>query len=100
MRITQFDAKTGEQFTTEIEGPSYAQKIVGEGYFILINPDSKHVSFCKQRRDICFGDIVSDIIPNYTNQQYCDDYGDKMTGYNNMTVRQYMQVNCRMREIV
>lgn len=99
MKTTQFDAKTGELFTVEIEGPSYAQRIVSDGYFIIVNPHSKFVFFSKKRYDICFGDIVSDIIPEYTNQQYANDYGDKMTGYNNMTVREYMQKNCRMNVI-
>lgn len=114
MKTSQFDARTGQFFTAEIEGPSYAQRIVGAGYFILINPDSKHVSFSKTCHDICMGDIVSDIIPNYTNEQYMNDYGsrlisvpcntetdpDKMPKYDGtkmMTIKEYMRDNCRMK---
>lgn len=95
MKTSQFDSKTGNFFTAEITGPSYEQKIIGNGYFVIVEPHSKHVSFSKHRHDICFGDIVSDIIPNYTNQQYANDYGDKLTG-TGLTVREYMQKNCRM----
>lgn len=95
MKTTQFDARTCLLFTTEIIGPSYAQVISGEGYFIIINPNSRLVSFSKVRHDICFGDIVSDIIPGYTNQQYANDYGTKPTGMGK-SVREYMQQNCKM----
>lgn len=96
MRITQFDAHNNEPITVEVVGPSYAQRIEGEGYFILINPDSPHVSFSKGRHNICFGDVTKNIIPNYTNQQFANEYGSRMTGYNNMTIKEYMQINCRM----
>lgn len=95
-KTTQFDAKTGTQFTATITGPSYEQKIVGEGYFIIPNPDSKYVSHSKHRKDTCLGDIVSDIIPNYTNEQYCKDYGDRLTGMG-VTVREYMANNLRLK---
>ncbi len=100
MKITQFDAKTKGFFTTEIDhhglvGQEDGWHILGEGYYVIVNPDSKYVSFCKAKKDICFGDIVSDIIPNYTNQQYVDDYGDKLTGVGK-TVREHMKENCRM----
>ena len=99
MKATQFDAKTGGSFTVEISGPSYSQKIEGVGYFVIVNPNSKHVSFSKSRHDICFGDIVSDIIPDYTNQQYANDYGSRITGMGK-TVKEYIQQECRMRDIV
>jgi hypothetical protein len=95
MTTSQFDAKTGSMFTTEITDFSHSNRIIGEGYFVIINPDSKHVSFSKAKHDICLGDIVSDIIPNYTNQQYANDYGDRLTGMG-LTVREFMQKNCRM----
>ena len=100
MTTTQFDAKTGNFFTTEINhkglvGSEYGWNIIGAGYYVIINPDSKQVSFSKNNHDICFGDIVSDIIPNYTNQQYANDYGNKLTGLGK-TVREFMQQNCRM----
>ena len=95
MKTTQFDAKTHNFFTTQITNFSHSNRIVGDGYFVIINPHSEYVSFSKSNQDICLGDIVSDIIPNYTNQQYADDYGDKFTGLG-LTVREYMQKNCRM----
>ncbi len=100
MKITQFDAKTRSQFTTEIKscgtpGKEYSHQIIGEGYYIIVNPHSKYVSFSKNHHDVCFGDIVSDIIKEYTNQQYADDYGNRLTGVGK-TIRQYMIENCRM----
>lgn len=95
MKVSQFDAKTGQFFTTEVTNYAHSNKILGEGYYIIVNPNSKYVSFSKENKDVCFGDIVSDIIPEYTNQQYANDYGDKLTGVG-ITVREYMQVNCRM----
>jgi hypothetical protein len=95
MRTTQFDAKAGAQFTTEITDFNHSNRILGDGYFVIVNPNSKHVSFSKSYHDICFGDIVSDIIPNYTNQDYANDYGNKLTGVGK-TVKEYMQQNCRM----
>lgn len=100
METSQFDAKTNQFFTTQIThngspDKPYGFRIVGAGYYVIINPDSKYVSFSKSNRDICFGDIVSDIIHEYTNQQYCNDYGNKLTG-TGKTVREYMQQNCRM----
>lgn len=82
-------------------------------YYIIVNPNSKHVSFCNEKKDICFGDTVPNIIPNYTNQQYANDYGDRVIsvpsntetdpyksprydGFEQMTIREYMQVNCKM----
>lgn len=95
MKTSQFDAATGGTFTAEIDGPSFSQRIIGDGFFIIVNPNSKHVSFSKSRHDICFGDIVSAIIPEYTNQQFADDYGDRMLA-GGQTVREYMRENCRM----
>lgn len=95
METTQFDAKTQSTFTAKVTDFSHSNRIIGQGYFIIVNPDSKFVSFSKSHTNICFGDIVSNIIPNYTNQQYADDYGDKLTGMG-LTVREYMQKNCRM----
>lgn len=95
MKQTTFDAHNKEQITTELTGPSYDQKIIGEGYFILINPDSKYVSFSKSKHDICLGDVTKNIIPDYTNQQFADEYGDRLTGMGK-TVKQFMQQNCRM----
>lgn len=96
---TQFDARTGKLFTAEVMPAGLNDYIVGEGYYIIVNPDSKHASFSKTRHDICFGDIVSDIIPEYTNQQYADDYGNRLTK-SGKTIREYMQDNCRMRDII
>ena len=98
MRTTQVDAKTGTQFTTEITNLTHSNRILGDGYFVIVNPHSNRVSFSKSYHDICFGDIVSDIIPNYTNQQYANDYGNRLTGMG-LTVKEYMQQNCRMRDI-
>ena len=95
METTQYDAKTEQFFTTEITDFSHSNRILGDGYYVIVNPDSKFVSFSKHHLDVCFGDIVSDIIPDYTNQQYANDYGDKMTGIGK-TVREYMRENCRM----
>lgn len=95
MRVTQFDAHNNKSITVEIEGPDYNQVIKGEGYFIIVEPGSPQVSFSKARKNICFGDVTQDIIPDYTNQQYADEYGDRLTG-SGMTVREYMQQNCRM----
>lgn len=103
MQRTQFDAKTGKDFTAVVTGPSYAQRIEGPGYFIIVNTDSKYVSFSKSKHDICFGDIVSDIIPSYTNEQYAKDYGDRvitegtmaMSAPEGMTVREYVAKYCR-----
>lgn len=100
MKTSQFDAHNNQPITVEIVGPSYEQKIIGEGYFIIINPDSKHVSFSKSHHDICFGDVTKEIIPDYTNQQFATEYGDRLTGYEGMTVKEYMQQNCRMRHII
>ncbi len=96
---TQFDACTGNLFTTEVVATGLNSRIIGDGYYIIVNPDSKYVSFSKTRHDICFGDIVSDIIHEYTNQQYANDYGDKLTGLGK-TVREYMQNNCGMFNII
>lgn len=92
---TLFDRHNKKQITVEIVGPSYEQKIVGEGYFIIINPDSKFVSFSKSKKDVCLGDVTKDIIPNYTNQQFADEYGDRRTGLGK-SVREFMQQECRM----
>jgi len=86
-------------------------------YFIIVNPDSKFVSFGNSKHDICFGHTSNDVIKEYTNQQYANDFGHeiinvpfntetdlyKMPRYNGikkMTVKEYMQQNCRMRDIV
>lgn len=95
---TQYDSYNKKFITVEITGPTYAQKIKGDGYFIIINPDSDFVSFSKSKKDTCLGDITLNVIPNYTNQQFADDYGDRRTGMG-ITVRQYMQRNCKMRHI-
>lgn len=100
MKTSQFDTVTNSIFTTEIEyngtiGNEYGGRITGKGYFVIVNPDSEYVSFSKNKHNICFGDIVSDIIPDYTNQQYANDYGDRLLG-NKQTVREYMQQNCGM----
>ena len=96
--MSQFDAKTRQYFTSEVVGPSYAQRIEGDGYFIIVNPNSEYASFSKKRHDICFGDIVSDIIHNYTNQQYANDYGSRHLGgdLSEWTVREYLQRNLGM----
>ena len=47
MLSTQFDSHNQKQITVNITGPSYEQKIDGDGVFIIINPDSKFVSFSK-----------------------------------------------------
>lgn len=121
VKISTFDAKTNASFIYEVTGPSYKQRIIGPGYFIIINPDSKYVSFSKCRHDICFGDVVSDLIHEYTNTQYANDYGKKIISYEVpadlervasydrprrsagngcyyvvKTVLEYMQENCRM----
>lgn len=110
MKTAQFDSATNSFFTAEISGPSYSQRIEGAGYFVIINPDSKHVSFSKHRHDICFGDIVSKVIPNYTNADYIRDYGSKIIsvpsntetdpykmprydGLESMTVAEYLNRN-------
>jgi hypothetical protein len=98
MKIAQFDTKTNSMFTAEVLGPSYEQYISGDGYFIIVNPNSKFVSFSKHKHDICFGDIISDIIKEYTNQQYCDDYGKRLLG-TGQTIKEYMINNCRMKLI-
>ena len=82
-------------FVAEITGPSYDQKIVGPGYFIIMNPGSKHVSFSKGNHDVCFGDTVSDIIPEYTNEQYIEDYGHRVIS-TGQTLREYAKSNLRM----
>jgi hypothetical protein len=92
---TQYDFHNKKFITVNITGPTFAQKIIGDGYFLIINPDSKHISFSKIKHDVCLGDITADIIPDYTNQQFADEYGDRLTGMG-LTVRQYMQQNCRM----
>lgn len=97
MKTTQFDAKTGGQFTTEITGPSFQQVISGPGYFI-IPTDKGTVSFSKGRHDACVGDIVSDIIPNYTIEQYAADYGDRVLGIGK-TVREFLHDNLRVRTV-
>lgn len=93
---SQYDAKTKSSFTVQIDGPSYAQVIKGQGYFIIPNPQSKFVSFSKANKDTCLGDIVSDIIPEYTNEQYANDYGDRHLG-TGKTVREYMRDNLRIK---
>jgi hypothetical protein len=95
MRVAQFDAHNNRQVTFEINGPSYNQVISGDGYFIIVNPNSKYVSFSKGRKDVCFGDVTTNIIPDYTNQQYADEYGSRLTGMGK-TVKEYMQQECRM----
>jgi len=95
MNTTQFDAHNKKHLTVELVGPSYELKIKGEGVFIIINPHGKFVSFSKSCHDACLGDVTEKVIHEYTNQQYADEYGDRMTGLG-MTVRQYMQINCRM----
>lgn len=99
MKCTQFDAHNNRPITIEIVGPSFAQRIEGKGYFIIVNPNSTYVSFSKSRHDICLGDVTENIIPNYTNQDYANEYGSRTTGYKGMTVKQYMQQNCRMIDI-
>jgi hypothetical protein len=111
--VSQFDAASNGFFTAVIDGPFHNEAIIGEGYFIIINPDSKYVSFSKTRHDICFGDIVSNIIPEYTNEQYARDYGSRiirvpvMTLENHhmpprydrdesLTILEYLRRNCRM----
>jgi hypothetical protein len=96
MKRTQFDAKTGGAFTVEVEGPSFDERIVGPGYFIIVNPQSTYACFSKSRQDICFGDIVSDMIPNYTNAQYAKDYGSRIL-HTGQTIREYMAQNCYMK---
>lgn len=89
MKCSQFDAHNKESITVEIAGPFYNQVIKGEGYFIIPNPQSKHVSFCKGRKDTCLGDVTKNIIPDYTNQQYADEYGSRLTGIG-VTVKEHM----------
>lgn len=96
MKISQFDAHNKQTITVEVDGSEYDQRIVGEGYFIIINPASKHVSFSKHRQDICMGDVTKEIIKEYTHDQYAAEYGDRPTGYHGMTVREYMVRNCRI----
>lgn len=96
MKITSFDAHNGQSITVDIDGPDYSQRIDGDGWFIIIEPNSKFVSFSKHRHDVCFGDVTKAIIPDYTNQQFANEYGDRLTGYNGMTVKEYMVKNCRM----
>lgn len=93
MKTTQFDALTGRSFTTELTDDF--KIITGNGYFIIPNPNSKHVSFSKGRKDSCLGDIVSDIIPNYTNEDYAKDYGDRMTGVGK-TVKEFLIENLKI----
>ena len=86
-------------------------------YFIIVNPDSKFVSFTNSKHDICFGHTSNDVIKEYTNQQYADDFGHEIInvpyntekdlykmprydGIKKMTVKEYMQQNCRMRDII
>lgn len=100
MKTAQYDVITNKFFTTEINhngiiGNEYGWHITGEGFYVIPNPHSKYVSFSKNHQDTCLGDIVSDIIPNYTNQQYADDYGDRITGLGK-NVREFLQQNCRM----
>ncbi len=97
MKVSQFDSHNNKFIEVEITGPSYNQRIVGEGYFIIVS-GGKHISFSKGRHDVCFGDITTDIIPDYTVQQYADEYGDKygdkLTGLG-VTVREYLKNYCR-----
>ncbi len=95
MNTTLFDAHNQKQITVNIVGPSYQQYISGPGYFIIVQPDSKFVSFSKSRHDICFGDVTEEIIHEYTNQQFADEYGDRLTGIG-LTLKEYMRKNCRM----
>lgn len=95
MKTSQFDAHNQQRINVNITGPTFAQKIEGKGYFIIVNPDSNFVSFSKSRHDICLGDVTADIIHEYTNQQYANEYGSRLTGMG-LTVREYMQKNCRM----
>lgn len=95
MRVNQFDAHNKESITVEVVGPSYQQRIDGQGYFIIANPDSKFVCFSKVRHDLCFGDVTKDVIPEYTNQQYADEYGHRLTGMGS-TMKEYLQRQCRM----
>lgn len=95
MLVNAYDAHNKESITVDIEGPSYAQRIKGDGFFILVNPGSKYASFSKHKQGVCFGDITKNIIPDYTNQQFADEYGDRLTGLG-LTVKEYMQNNCRM----
>lgn len=94
-KITGFDAKTGANFTAEIVGPPYDRRIIGEGYFIIIEPNSKYVSFSKSKHDICYGHIVSDIIHEYTNEQYVKDYRDILFNdgkkYSDWTIKYFNQ---------
>ena len=78
MRLTTFDAHNNAQITVDIEG-DYFPRITGEGYYIIPQPGSKHVSFSKHRTDSCLGDITANIIPDYTNAQYAAEYGDRFT---------------------
>jgi hypothetical protein len=94
MRLTTFDAHNNAQITVDIEG-SYFPRIISEGYYIIPNPSSKHVSFSKHRADSCLGDITANIIPDYTNAQYAAEYGDRLTGMG-CTVREFMVKNLRI----
>jgi len=94
MKQTFFDAHNQQQITVELTCHGYKPVIMGSGYFIIPNPGSKYVSFSKAAHDSCIGDITAEVIPDYTNQQYADEYGDRVTGMN-LTVREYMRRLCR-----
>jgi hypothetical protein len=94
---TQYDALTKSSFTVKIVGPSFAQKIEGEGWFII--PGSGNlVSFSKAKKDCCLGDIASDIIPDYSNEDYIRDYGARQLGGDSGTVEEYCRKNLRIRK--
>lgn len=78
-------------------------------YYIIVNPNSKYVSFSKSKHDICFGDKVSGIIKEYTNAQYIAEFGSriievpfntapineapKYDGVKKMTIAEYLDKN-------
>jgi hypothetical protein len=94
--ITKLDCHNKGQITVEITGPSYNQRIAGAGYFIIINPQSEHVSFSKSNHDTCVDNLTADIIPGYTNQQFADEYGNEFVAELGITVKEYMSRNLRM----
>lgn len=95
MKTTTYDAHNGKSITVDVREGTEGQVIYGDGWFIIINPNSKYVSFSKQKHDVCFGDVTLNIIKEYTNQQFADEYGSRLTGLG-MTVKEFMQRNCRM----
>lgn len=88
-----FDSHNAKMIEVDIRG-THSQIIHGDGYFIIPNGAGGQCSFCKECRDTCLGDVTMDIIPDYTIQQYSDEYGNRATGMG-ITVREFLQVNMR-----